>query len=385
MHVVGGVLLSFCFSVYSWVLPTLLSRFGVCFTGVVYSIVNFVSIFFLAIFGVFTDFVGRKPALIVSNFISVIIFALLALWWNNPVALTSVLFLEVVDISFYYSAARSLIAESVKKAGLEQFLGTAFSISATFAMFASAAGSFVGGYLIDVLGYSKVFVIFLILATTSLILRFFYEETLEKRVSSISFENPFAIFKQFGRLRGVRGLPYLIAYVSIIGLISSIANVYIWIFMEKILGMSASFIGLSFGIMECVSALVQPFAGRFVDRFGPVAGMAMMCIIAAPAVVAFANAPNPWFAILFITISSSASTFYYAGYSALVTRVTMEDVRATTFGILSSITKIASIPGPILGAVLWKINPKLVFYTIAILYITATTITTILNKKQVIK
>ena len=381
LHVVAGVLLSFCSNINLWLMPILLSRFGICLTGAVYSIVNFVSIFLFTFLGILPDFIGRKPALIVSNFISVLMFALLALWWNNPIALTAILFLGIVDAALYYPAARSLIAESVQKAGLGQLPGTAFSVGLAFSMAATAAGAFVTGYLINTFGYSETFTIFLVLTTISLVLRFFYEETLEKRVSSISPKNPLTILRQISKLKNVRYLSYITAYVSLLGLGSGLVGIYIWIFMERALRMNMFLIGLTVGIMCSISAAMQPFIGKLIDRYGPIASLLMMHIIEVPTIIAFANASNQWLAILLIIISESAGAFCFAGYPILITMVTTEDIRATTYGVLETIVRLAAVPGPAIGAVLWKINPKLVFYTFAVLAVPAVTVLVILRRK----
>ncbi|NPA99904.1 MAG: MFS transporter, partial [Crenarchaeota archaeon] len=304
-------------------------------------------------------------------FISVLIFGILAFLWNNPIALTSVLFLETIDIAFFYSASRSFFAESIEDAGLKDFLGTAFSLAVTFSMISTSLGSLIGGFLINVLGYTKTFIIFLIMSIISLTMRLFYRETLKRRETSIQVRNPLQSIKHLREIVGFKGISLIVVYVLIVSLISNISNIYIPIFMEKILKMNKMLIGLSYCLMDILSAVVQPVAGKFVDKFGPLLGIMMMHIIAAPMVIAFVNSVNPFYAIIFISISSSASTFYYAGYPTLITKITKSEIRSTVYGVLTSVMKIGAIPGPILGALLWSFNPKMTFYATALLDVLA--------------
>ncbi len=379
LHIIANVILSFCFSVYSWILPILMSRFGIYFTGSIYSIVNIASIFFPALFGVFADIYGRKLALIISNFISVLVFGILAYLWNNPLALVSVVLLETLDIAFFHSASRSFLAESIENEGLKDFLGTAFSIAATFSIISTSIGSLIGGILINVLGYTETFTIFLIMSIISLIIRLFYRETLKEREISIQFKNIIQPLKHLKEIINLKSMSLIIAYVLIVSLISNISNIYIPIFMEKILKMNKILIGLSYCLMDLLSSILQPIAGKFVDEFGSLCGMMMMHIIAAPMIIAFANSINPLYAIVFISISSSASTFYYAGYPTLIAKITKSEVRSTVYGVLISIMKIGAIPGPILGALLWSFDPKMTFYFTAILDMLAIIVLTVLR------
>ncbi len=381
VHVVAGFLLTFCSSVFAWVLPILLSKFaGIYLTGLVYSIVNLVSVFFYVSLGFLPDFIGRKLSLILSNTVSVLMFLLLSLWWYNPVVLSLIVFLGIIDIALYDAAARSLLAESAIKAGLGEYLGTVFSLTISFSMIAFAAGSLISGYLINTLGYSKTFTILLVLALVSLALRFLYEETIETR-KSIIFENPFSIFKQFTKLRNIRGILHIVTYVAFIGFGSGLVSIYNWIFLKDVIKMNMFLIGLTVSIIFIISGIFQVLVtGRFIDKLGPLKVLLIMHILEIPMLILFANSPNIVYAITFITILGILSTCCHAGLPVLITMVTTEDIRATAYSIFESIMRLTMTPAPIVGALLWKINPKLIYYTLATLEIPTIIIITTLSR-----
>jgi len=381
VHVVSGFLLTFCSSVFAWVLPILLSKIvGIYLTGLVYSIVNLISAFFYVSLGVLPDFIGRKLSLILSNAISVLMFVLLSLWWYNPVVLSLIVFLGIIDIALYDAAARSLLAESAIKAGLGEYLGTVFSLTISCSMIAFAIGSLISGYLINTLGYSKTFTILLVLALVSLALRFLYEETIETK-KSIIFENPFSIFKQFTKLRNIRGILHIVTYVAFIGFGSGLVSIYNWIFLKDVIKMNMFLIGLTVSIIFIVSGIFQVLVtGRFIDKLGPLKILLIMHILEIPMLILFANSPSIIYAIIFITILGILSTCCHAGYPVLIAKITTEGIRATAYSTFESIMRLTMIPAPLIGALLWKIDPKLIYYTLATLEIPTIIIITMLNK-----
>jgi DHA1 family tetracycline resistance protein-like MFS transporter len=307
--------------------------------------------------GAIGDIFGRKRLLILSPIIGSISLLIMGLAPDWRLA-TVGLMLSNISPAINVPSFQAYIADITPK---EKF-GRAYGIITSMFSVCGVVTPLVVGFLIVSQGYR--WTIFVIVAVTLLggISRFFLKET-EKSEGKIKLRAVFA--GVLSPLRNRQIAPIVVAQMGYF-LAMAINYSFLTLFLNDVVGYGEDVIGLIFAVSAVSSAIIAPLAGRLAERYPSRILLITGLIADAVSVVLLVNTRGLWNLIIIAIVWGAVATFYWPVMDATVAKVTRKGKRGAEFGSLESLRNIASLPGPLMGGVLWAtFGPLMPFYVFA--------------------
>lgn len=325
--------------------------------GVLFSLSTLVFVLISPIGGAIGDIFGRKRLLILSPIIASISWIIMGLAPDWRLA-TVGLMLSNISPAINVPSFQAYIADITPK---ERF-GRAFGIITSMFSVCGVVTPLVVGFLIVSQGYR--WTIFVIVAVTLLggISRFFLKET-EKSEGKIKLRTVFA--GVLSPLRNRQITPIVVAQMGYF-LAMAINYSFLTLFLNDVMGYGENVIGLIFAVSAVSSAIIAPLAGRLAEKYPSRILLITGLIADAVSVVLLVNTRGLWNLIIIAIVWGAVATFYWPVMDATVAKVTRKGKRGAEFGSLESLRNIASLPGPLMGGVLWAtFGPLMPFYVFA--------------------
>ncbi|MFX0108302.1 MAG: MFS transporter [Candidatus Hodarchaeota archaeon] len=329
--------------------------------GVLFSLSTLVFVLISPVGGAIGDIFGRKRLLILSPIIASTSWLIMGLAPDWRLA-TIGLMLSSVSPAINVPSFQAYIADITPK---EKF-GRAYGMITSMFSVCGVVTPLVVGFLIVSQGYQLT--IFFIVAVTFLggLSRFFLKET-EKSEGEIRLRTVFA-----GILAPLRNRQIASIVVAQMGyfLATSMNYSFLTLFLNGILGYGEDVIGLIFAASAVSSAVTAPLAGRLAEKYPSRIWLVIGLAADAICVVFLVNSPELWMLFVIAIVWGAVATFYWPVMDAAVAKVTRKGKRGSEFGSLESLRNVASLPGPIMGGLLWSMmGPIWPFYVFAVIVI----------------
>jgi len=372
---ISSALASFNFGFFYWFFPVLLNQImDITSVGITYSLTGLFAVPSVFLGGVLADLYGRKIVILTGA--GVYLLGVTLLLFPQPLTVSLGVIFILGMSSFARSAISALVAESVKS----DYRGRAFSLISMMGLIASAIGSLILG-AVTLFSIRMAVILSVVLSLIILMLRIGLKETLTstepERVGFSKVASNLRRLKEGFTTTSVSLLAFL---TVIVAFAATMEDPYYSIFMNSILKLESYQIGIIFGLIPLGQALMQPLAGSFTDKAGPVASILLGNIGAGMAIIMFAVLREPFLSSLSVIISSSLIAFHNIGFNVLKVNAVEKKARATVFGGLEAVWSVSSIPAPTLGACLWNLSPEMPFIISGVLATAFAVITFLLRK-----
>jgi len=323
---------------------------GVVDLGVIQSVINLSSAAGLFVWGILSDRFGRKPVILASNASRVAALVALVLSGNFAFLLAFAFFVGFSALFMQGNPARSaLVSESVGRGRL----ATAFSTLMAISQITTTLTASVGGYIAITAGYLPIFYICIAGDILGLVLMgLFLKETREGHaVGGERAEN--SVGRMIDLFRPDRGIGtlYLITVAIGVGYGTGYSLLYGALtdrygFTPFQLGLLSTAFNLTWGISSI------PF-GRLSDRFGRRPLLMGSVAMAAITALGFIASRSFEMFLLFEVTSALDPALWIPAWMALVSEKAPSRGLSTVMGKLDAYSRVASIPAPWLGGLLY--------------------------------
>jgi len=330
--------------------------------GIIQSVINLSTAAGLIVWGILSDKIGRKPVMLASNLFRILALSVLLFSGELVWLLVFAFFVGFSSLFMQQNPAyNALVSESVTG----ERRATAFSVLMSISQIAGTVSASAGGYIAVTSGFYPVFYICLVAdALGFILLSLFLKESLNvDRIREESESSLFIKLKAFFMpKKGIISL-YIIMILWGFGYFTGNSLLYgtlvdSYDFNPIQLGL----LTMSFNLIIAITVLPL---GRASDRYGrlpfikasyPVAVIGILGFIAFKRFEAF---------MIFNIVRAIDASLWISSWSAMVSEKVHPNERSTTFGKLDSYTRLASIPAPWLGGILYNFygfTAPLIFY-----------------------
>lgn len=315
---------------------------GLIFAG------NFVTSFlFQPLWGGLADRYGRKIMLLRSGFGMAVVMALMGLAGNA----WQLLLLRMLNgtISGFLPAAVSLISTNTPKERMGFAMGTIQSGGVA----GSILGPFVGGLMVEWIGYRNIFYVTgLLLFAASLLVLLVVKEKFDKKEAARQPKQ--SLWASFAELRHVPQLPSLYTVTFLIQFSMLSTQPLMPLFVQQLHGkgeMLAFYSGLVSSITGFSNMLASPALGKISDRIGPERILGLCLIGSAITTIPQAFVHSIWqlFAVRFFLGLFIGGLI--PSVNALIRKYTPGGMESRSYSFNSSSLSLGNMLGPIVGGV----------------------------------
>ncbi|MBN2167749.1 MAG: MFS transporter [Actinobacteria bacterium] len=313
--------------------------------GFLYATYAIALLIFAVPIGVLADRYGRKPFILFGMFAMSGSFVFYALADSYPLLVTARL-LDGATAAATWSAALALVGDRFSEKESGRKYGYLFSAIAM----ASIAGPLLGGILYDAAGIrAPFFMIAALCAVGGSISIFLHEEWSVGAGESVKWK------KLLGLVMGNRMVMIACFLEMMLAMGLGVIEPLLPVRLDEKLLMSASAIGLVFGVATLAEGITSPFFGWISDRIGRkkpiITGIvAMACIFPLMAVVESRI-------LIYVVMAAAGAAFAMLGTSSLPLATDAlvgsdmggERPHGTAFGVLNVAYSLGMILGPVFG------------------------------------
>ncbi len=319
--------------------------------GVVQSAVNLSTAVGLISWGVLSDRHGRKPVILLAHGCRALAIVALLISGEFIFLLVFAFFIGFSSLFMQGNPARSaLISESVG----DERRATAHSVLMSVSMFVSTLTASAGGWIAVTSGYTPIFYICLAGELLGLFLMFAYLKETRGPAEAGGKSSG-------GVWQGVRGLLlpeegvgrlYAILLVMGFGYSTGFSLFYGTLvdnygFTELQLGLLSTAFNLAWGLSSIP-------IGRMSDRIGRKPMLMASWIMAITSIVGFIFSRSFEMFLLFQLVSGLDPSFWVPAWISLVSEKVPPDRRSTVMGKIDAASRLAGIPAPWLGGLLYS-------------------------------
>lgn len=359
-------LLALATAFYSWYIPILIEKTGSAhYVGIAYSLAAALTTPISFISGALADVYGRKKLIVAgTSMISIAITILILPPELSVSVLVASLLLRELASTIVSSAIFAITSESVR----EELLGTAFSLRTFVLQASSAAASLFLGFL------SGNLYLFLTIAVINswlaLLASIFLKETLRTRGNRSVSENLKMIPANLKRLGEMGTVLMCVATITILTALSTGLGVYMPIILKKVLGLEEWQIGILYAVSGPL-AFITPLLGHVIDSIGSYRSLIIAFTGAFAALIIFATLPPGSFLIIaiFFLLVGVIEALGGVADQVFIAKVTKAETRGTYQGVMSVLADLALIPAPILGSIIYYIDPRLTLVAMGVLHL----------------
>jgi len=173
-----------------------------------------------------------------------------------------------------------------------------------------------------------------------------------------------SVFDHFlSPLREIPGLKLLLARQCVQTLISHLRMPFTGIYMVDVKGATAFILGWRGAVSTAVTVLLAMPAGRLADRFGRrrVAYFSRVFGWAAALITIFTPNTHPEYLILASFLQGFA-TALFIGWTAFNQEIVPQAMRGRWSGITMLVHGVIGVVAPILGGIIWNLNPDYLWW-----------------------
>ncbi|MEA2623932.1 MAG: transporter, family, multidrug resistance protein [Chloroflexota bacterium] len=326
------------------------------------------------LFGYLADRSGLRKPLMLVGLVLLALFTVLPLVFTGAAALFVLRLLSGAAAGMYEPAARGMIVDATD----EGERGEAFGLYTAFQMGGFLVGPVIGAFAAHLGGgFAFPFVLTGVMTIAAAAYLFM---ALPSRLAAVSpvrvrageGPGPAAatapattgeLDESPAPLRALLNRPMLAAVVMYFG-ISLTFGVYevIWTLYMLRLGASLEWVGATFMFFGLGVLIASPFAGRIVDRFGPIRFVVLGSGMIAVSGVVYAVATEPGLPTAVVPFEAVAEAFVIPALFALVAQGTPRGRSSTAQGIFGASGTVALIIASLATGVLWARDPSLPFW-----------------------
>jgi MFS family permease len=382
------------------VLPLYISEQGIdpATVGLILAAWPGARLIFEPIFGYFADRTARRPFLLGGMFLMAV-FAALPLVFTAALSLFALRFLYGLAVAMYEPAARGFLVDTTD----EGERGEAFGLYNAASMGGLVLGPVIGAFATSVVGgYGFPFVFSAVMHLVAGV--YLFRALPERRLKplkvgvapasatasaatshspklaegwSTELERDWPPLRQPAPDRGARTASdapqaplrellnpsFLGATVMNFGFYSSV-GVYevIWSLYMRHLGASIEWIGFTFTVFGLPVLLIGPFAGRIVDRVGPLPFAAIGGLVVAGTGFAYTLATDPTTPVFFVLIEATGWSFFGPALFAILAHGTPHGRSSTAQGLFGSSGTLSFVIASSVAGVLFAMDPRYPFY-----------------------
>jgi MFS family permease len=319
--------------------------------GVVQSVINLSTAAGLLIWGTMSDRFGRRPIILAAHACRLIAIVALLISGDFLFLLVFAFFMGFSSLFMQGNPARSaLIAESVG----DKSRATAFSVLMSISMIVNTVTASAGGWLAMTSGYTPIFYVCLVGEALGLLLMFAY---LKETREPVEVEGD----KSGGIWEGIKGLLipeagmgrlYAILLVMGFGYSTGFSLFYGTLvdnygFTELQLGLLSTAFNLTWGLSSIP-------IGRMSDRFGRKPMLMASWAMAIISIVGFIFSRSFEMFLLFEVASGLDPSFWVPAWMSLISEKVPSERRSTVMGKIDATARVAGIPAPWLGGLLYS-------------------------------
>ncbi len=349
-----------------WYFQVALSRlFGAEVVGYFFAVALLLSALASLVGGYFSDVVGRRLLIVVGTCVIALSCCLLLMeFWVGLAVVVASLVLLYVGVGVVSSPYSSLVAESVHP----RYRGRVFSLVSLSTFLGMAVSSFIAGYLVAK-GLLYMYLLSSILAVAAVIARLGLVETRLRSGSCVlSLCSPSSFVRYLREVARLPGLVYLLLFIFFASFSSSLSAVYLPIYLDRFLHLGFSVLGVLYTAMLLVAAFSQPVAGYLVDLLG-----VRFCVLFALFALGLLMSLFTYFSLLglfecvyLLVPTPFFSAILSTAYMVYVAKLSPVERRATTYGVAYGLSVVAQSVAPVVGSVLWSLDPYFVPLSIAV-------------------
>ncbi len=356
-------------NMYGPLLPLYVQELGADLTqvGVFFTLAMIAPLLFQILGGWLSDSIGRVQAMAIGSLaglVGYLVFVAAPSWgW----LLLAMMGLSMAS-SFVGPSFQALVAEQSS----EETRGRVFSITQGVFMIVGVVGAPLGGFLADRFGFRWMFAVAAALYALATIIRVFMARQIRLEEESAP-ETPRPAPSLSHLKTSLRTLAALIIGGGIITWIflsdgvsdvtfSLVGNLFP-IYMNDIIGISKTQLGLLSGLASVVTMALIVVGGWISDKAGERVGIVLGNLLIAGAIFIMLNVQSfagliPAWILLGIGQALSAPA-----YNALISKAVPNHLRGTAFGFFSTSLGIISLPAPYIGTWMWqRFGPRVPFY-----------------------
>jgi MFS family permease len=320
--------------------------------GVIQSMINLVTAGGLILWGVLSDRLGRKPVILVSNACRVVAMAALIVS-KNVFFLFAFAFFVGLSCLFKQGnpAVNALISESV---GVEK-RATAFSTVLSVSQITSTVVASAGGYIAVKAGYYPI--IYLSLAGDIVgiaLILFFLKETRDDDQHKVPSTGG-VMARIRGHLAPEREFLNLYLIMVVIGFGYSTGYSVFYGMLVDSFGFTEFQLGLLSTMFNLVAGATAIPLGKLSDRFGRKPMLMLGWVMAVTSITGYMFSRRFEFFLLFYAVSALDMNFYLSAWMPLVSERAPPESLSTVLGKLDSYSRLAGIPAPWLGGMLYTL------------------------------
>ncbi|UNQ73706.1 MFS transporter [Infirmifilum sp. NZ] len=340
----------------TWYLPiTIEESLGLPTLGLTYSASCALSGFAGLVGGALSDSLGRRPVIVAGSaamLLGALLVALAPLCGAGALALSALLLFGLQHLGD--AAMDSALYESAEEDSLGRALAAVFVAGALSGSAGSAVLGFTAERDVALVGALVLAVALTCFASSALL-----EETAQGR-GALSVRGSGERVAEWFKSMGSVPLAVLSLTVLMAVEVDSTLNLYP-VFMKDVQGFAEREVGLVYGAIPVMQALIYPLAGSAVDKLGAPRAACAVLLIQSAGVAGFAALGRPYAALALLAASGAGAVFNIA-YRAMVVSSASASARGTTVALVYVVWDLATVPAPALGAMLYTLDPRLPFF-----------------------
>jgi MFS family permease len=351
------------------------SFFEVEEVGLLLSILTAGGMLSIILGGLLADSLGRRPAIAIA--IIGVAVAAVALGFSRSFM---VLALAILVFGLCFQSLRTIIRVFVAEKLPEEVRGRGLGVTLTVIALVGAIAPTIGGYLINVHGFTFVFGLSAVIAIASLTPLLLVRETASRRRL-----RPGVVVEPFRALISTLGFrsPLLVYYISwcVYSFGTEMVTPYVSLFANTVLGLSVEEVGFMFTLALILTIPSYYVGGVLADRLGYRLAFILSLGLNALLLTLMAYSSDKAMAITLWALANFAFMAHEAVEAALIVKLAPPEARSTAMSALAAIISLTTIPSPLIGGMLWSlIGPRNVYLamlllaTIALLLLSTITI-----------
>ncbi|OYT62279.1 MAG: hypothetical protein B6U69_02115 [Thermofilum sp. ex4484_15] len=342
-------------SIWINLFPLYLDRIGlnIITISVLSSLTLTLPLLFSGVTGYLADKWGARNSLLIAVVVNSLSLIILARFSSLTVIVTALVSLSVA-ISLYSQIAISIVAKLNPGRRGEAYGLYYFSNQSSVML-----GSFASGAIIALLTYSQLYLIASIVAIAGLplALRLGVKEGVRREPT------PSLIVKIFNS-EELRRLMYTVALHDFSAFIP---GPFLPLFAKYVIGLNDSQVGFLYGVRGLGTIFFQLIGGKIADKLGPTRALASHIVCVSLSYFLYSLSRDYISALSVMLFQGIIVTLDMPARRSIIAEYAPESYVSSASGLTDMITGLATIPSPVVGGLLWAVNPPLVFITASLL------------------
>jgi MFS family permease len=315
--------------------------------------------------GWLSDSLGRLRAIAIGSVVGIFVYVplILATRWE-----------WVLAASALGAVTRSLIGPSfdafIADHSAPENRARLFGITQTLFGVVGVAGPFLGGFLVERVGFKSMLLVAAVLYIAATVIRVSMAREAAKSQATAPPKLTFASLRtNLGAMIALIGAGGLFTWIMITDGVRDIfftmSFSFLSVYMKDIAQLSVSEIGLMSSIFGIAMMAVMIPAGWLADKMGERVNIAVSFLFLAVSIGTIALVPpaSPaWVYGLGWVIAGLGVGLATPAYQSLISKAVPQHLRGVAFGLFSTSLGLVSLPAPLIGGYLWdNVSPQLPF------------------------